>query len=202
METNKFSEQESMEVIQQMINTARNSLHKGVADILIFWGYLIAATALTIYIMQHALINSGYVQYAWLITIPGWVYTIIKVRKLRHSTKFKSYTNLIFGRIWLAFGIACALLPLFYSLAAYRFGMPAIWVTLTPTILLMQGVCLFASGSIYHFKPFIYGALACALIFAGCYIFPWQQFLLLGLCQIISLVIPGHLLNKKAEKDV
>ncbi len=202
METNKFSEQESLVVIQQMINTARNSLHKGVADILIFWGYLIAATSLIIYLLQHALVNSGYVQYAWLITILGWVYTIIKVRKLRHSTKFKSYTNLIYGKIWLAFGIACVLLPLFYSLAVYRFGVSAIWITLTPTILLMQGVCLFASGSIYHFKPFMYAALACGLLFGVCFIFPWQQFLFLGLGQVLSLVIPGHLLNKKAEKDV
>jgi hypothetical protein len=48
----------------------------------------------------------------------------------------------------------------------------------------------------------MYAALACGLLFVACFIFPWQQFLFLGLCQIISLVIPGHLLNKKAEQDV
>jgi hypothetical protein len=202
METNKFSEQESLEVIQQMINTARNSLHKGVGDIMIVWGYLIAATALTVYVLQHTLVNSDYAQLPWLSVIFGWGYTILKMRKFHHNTTFKAYSNVVFGSIWFGFGIACALLSFSYSFAAQRFDMPAIWITLTPTILLMQGISLFASSSIYRFKPFMYAALACGLLFAACFIFPWQQFLFLGVCQIISLVIPGHLLNKKAEKDV
>lgn len=202
METNTFSEQESLEVIQQMINTARNSLQKGIADIMMFWGYLIAATALAVYLLQLFFSHTAYAQLAWLSVIPGWIYTLIKAHKLRHSTTFKSYTNIIFGRLWMGFGIACSLLPWFYSFASIRFGLPTIWFTLTPTILLMQAVALFASGSIYRFNPFIYAALLNILLVAGCFVFPWQQFLFLSLCQIISLVIPGHLLNKKAEYDV
>jgi hypothetical protein len=202
METNKFSEQESLEVIRQMINTARNSLQKGIADFMIFWGYLIAATAITVYILQHTLLNQDYVQLAWLSCIIGWGYSIIKGRRLHKNRPYRTYTNVIFGRLWMGFGIACALLPLSYIFAVHRFNMPIIWISLTPTILLMQGVCLFASSSIYRFKPFMYAAMACGVLFLCCYVFPWHQFLFLALCQIVALVIPGHLLNKKAENDV
>jgi hypothetical protein len=200
METTNFSEQESLAVIQQMINVARNSLQKGIADFIILWGALIAFISVLIFILRHTLTNPNLAEWAWTLCAVGWLLTFIKLKKLKRLRTIGSYTNTIFGQLWFGFGLACAILPAGYSLVATKD--PFIWTTCFPIIVMMQGVCLFASSSIYKFKPFLYAALACWIFaFAG-FAFPFSQLLLLAACEIISLVLPGYLLNKKAEQDV
>ncbi|MDR2293050.1 MAG: hypothetical protein LBE11_06200, partial [Prevotellaceae bacterium] len=45
MET-KFTEQESMEIITEMIHRARNNVQKGAGTFMVFWGSMVALTAL------------------------------------------------------------------------------------------------------------------------------------------------------------
>jgi hypothetical protein len=200
METQHFSEKESMAVIMEMISTARNSLQKGIADFIIFWGYLIALTAIAAFVTGF--FHPEYMSWVWLSCVGGWVFSFVKGRKINLAAEFRTYTNIIFGRLWLGFGAACLVLVFCIFYASYRYQLSILFFTLTPTILLMQGICLFTSGFLYRFKPFIYAAAGSVICSILCYVLPHYQFVILAVCEITSLVIPGHLLNRKAEKNV
>jgi hypothetical protein len=216
---NQFSEKESLELISQMINSAKNNLQKGTGKFFLLWGYLISGIALLNLILLLTLPDkiSHYAYYAWFISLIGILPHFMIARKIMNDQIVKSYIESIMSKVWIAFGISIAILMASMMLASFHVmsesGMLGFlnwihWSYLIPFMLILYGFALFVSGNAYQFRPLISGAFICwvstLVIFTLYRTIYFMEFSLLAL--IISLVagyiIPGHMLNNKEQKNV
>src|SRR6218665_3566675 len=111
MEEKQLHPAESLEIINGMINTAKNKL----ADdgfLLIFWGWLIFSASLIQYIA--ILISFPYGEWVWKIFIPtGIAVSIIYGFKQQKKNKVRTYMDSYLGYSWTAFIVALSLTLIF-----------------------------------------------------------------------------------------
>lgn len=188
MENKDFDPTASMQVIDTMINTAKNKL----ADdgfLLIFWGWLVTAAALINYTALKLNIQHG--EYVWAILLPlGGVFSAVYGYKQGKKQKVKTYVGSYLGYLWGAFGIAMVLTMV---------SMPQYGIKVTYFMfMILYGVATFVCGGILNFKPLIIGSLfsfACAFVSNFCG--EADQLLIISIALLASYVIPGHLLRAK-----
>jgi hypothetical protein len=216
---NQFSEKESLELISQMINSAKNNLQKGSGKFFLLWGYLISGIALLNLILLLLLPNqiSHYAFFAWMIAPLGLFPHFLIAKRIRYDQYVKTYVESIMNKVWIAFGISIGIIIASMMLASFQgmgeTGMFSFlnwihWNYMIPFMLILYGFALFVSGYAYQFRPLITGAFICWISTVVIFLFyrtlHFMEFSLVAL--IISLIagyiIPGHLLNIKEEKNV
>ena len=200
-----LTEKESLSIINEMIHQTREYFQKGAANISLFWGYYIAVIAIANFILLQLPDIARHSFWVWLLTIPGPFISLL-IRK-RTSSLVKTHINVIINKIWISFGISTAVFigMLYLSVAAIH--IQSLPVVITPVILIMLGMAHYATAAACKFKLYIYsalvfwtGALGCAAtLFMGRF---YYNFIILAICMIGGMVIPGHILNSKAEKNV
>jgi len=211
MET-KLTEQESLSIISQMIEQARNNLRKGDGNGLIFAGVLVAFTAILNVIFAFVFfkkgINVNHSTWVWCLMIPGtYIIHLIQKKADREST-VKTHIDSIIGSIWRSYLYAVlAFLVVIFSIG---FGQKfyQVFVLINPFILIMLGQAEYATAKACRFRPYLYGAISMWLGALACAGVMWFeepvliQFFILAVCMITGFVIPGYQLNKLANKDV
>ena len=206
MNTNKIlTGQESLNIINEMIYQTREYFQKGAANTSIFWGYYIAAIALLNFILLQIQDVASYSYFVWFLTIPGIFISIYITRN--KNTLVKTHINAIINWIWIAFGISTVIFIGVLYISFVAIPMPALPIVITPVILIMMGIAQYATAVACKFRLYIYSAVifwAGALICASTYFTGKSdyQFIVMAVCMVTGLVIPGHILNSKAEKDV
>ena len=206
MNSNKIlTEQESLSIINEMIHQTREYFQKGAANISIFWGYYIATIALLNFILLQIPDIARYSYSVWLLTIPGIFVSILISRK--KNILVKTHINTIISHIWIAFGVSAFIFIGILYITASAVTIPALPIIITPVILTMMGIAQYATAAACKFKLYVYSAMifwAGALICTFTYFTDRSdyQFIVMAVCMIAGLVIPGHILNSKADKDV
>jgi hypothetical protein len=196
----QFDHKESLQLISQMINTARHNLRKGSGNIILVWGYLVMFTSLTVFILLNILKIPYQAHYAWFILIIGAIYTFVKGMKDKSETT-RTYIDSIIGYVWLSFGITISLLV--GNFLVIDFSIFHQWLLLIPLILLLYGLALFITGITTRFSPLIVGAIFCWAGATFCFYIPANyHMLVIAGAALIGFIIPGHLLNQKAENNV
>jgi hypothetical protein len=212
MET-KLTEQQSLEVIAEMITRARNNIQKGSGNYLIFWGYLVAFTALAnialVYILQYMSIETYFSFYVWLLMIPGVIASQLIDRKMDKTSLVKTHIDHIISAQWNGFMLAVALFVGIIFVFALSMHVYHYFYLINPVIMLFVGVSEFATAKACRYKPFLYGAIAmwtgavaCTLALLLFTEGVAVQMVILAACMIIGFVIPGYKLNKLAKKYV
>ena len=215
----QFSEKESLELINQMINSAKHNLQKGKGRFFLLWGYLISGIAL-VNLLLLLILPSRIGHYAyniWIITPLGLLPHYLIARRMAMNSIVKTYVETIMNKVWLAFGISIGVLMVSMLLASFqRFGggeVPNVlnwihWNFLIPFMLILYGFALFISGNAYRFKPLVNGAFICwistVVIFILYKSIYFMEFTLVAL--IVSLIcgyiIPGHIMNNEEQQNV
>ncbi len=208
MDDKHLSEKESLALITQMINKAKDSYHDtGIGAMM--WGAVIAISSL----VKLSEIQFGYnlpfdIYWLTLLAIIPQIFITIREKKER---KVKSYDDRYMDYIWLAFGISIALLIFivnvifqqFYPMAvSYRElgGEPGFKLMeyITPLFLLLYGMPTFITGAACRFKPMLWGGLFC---WACCIITLFTTFrvdlLLTALSAVMAWFIPGLIMEKE-----
>lgn len=208
----EFTEQDSLRVINEMINQARNNFRKGAGSYSIFWGYFIAGIAIMNLILLHIFtnndINTNYAGYTWWITFPtGIIYFFYAKNKAKQSI-VATHIDRIIAAIWIAFAISCFVFIIVLSLCTSNYETRYMGLIITPTILLLLGMGQFISATALKFKFYFYaagifwlGSILCIILSA------WTgkgeiHYIVLAICMILGFCIPGHMLNKKAKGNV
>jgi hypothetical protein len=201
MEKN-FNHEESLALINEMINRAQNNYQKNTMHSMIFWGYAVAFTAIINCILMHWLSNPNLSFLVWLVIIPGWIVTYFIDQHVAQITLVKTYFDKITHWVWRGFGIGTFLFVASIFVVAYRINDYDIMELITSVMMIMMGICEFVMGSIYRYKLWYYiailfwvGAVSCAFLSVD------LQFIVLAACMILGFVIPGHLLNHKKKKN-
>ena len=208
MET-KFTEQQSLALISEMITQARNNFQKGRGNSMIFNGCFVAFTALANIILIYTLSNPYHSFWIWCLMIPGSFISTYIQKKANRASMIKTHIDIIIGYTWIGFGCAvCILLAIILGLGL---GLKIYegCLLINPIILTMTGLAEFITAKACKFKPYFYGAIVMWIGAIGCTILFGTtnnpvigQFLILAFCMIIGFVIPGYKLNKLAEKHV
>jgi hypothetical protein len=209
MET-KFTEQQSLEVITEMINRARNNVQKDSANNMIYNGFAVALVAVANFILLH-LLPDAYTNYSfniWWLMAPSTIIDHLIRRKINRSAIVKTHIDGIISWLWRGFSISTVILLVIILSLCYVFHTSLIALLITPGIMIIVALVEFGMAKICKFKPFFWGALAFWTGSLLC-LFPYcvlkrgdLHFLILAVCMILGFVIPGYILNKSAKKNV
>lgn len=210
MEKN-FTEQDSLRIINEMIDRARNRHQKGAGSYSIHWGYFIAGLAILHYLLLHLLPSYNapieYASYVWYLPYPIAFAYFFYIRFQKKENTASTHIGKIISSIWIGFAISCLTLILLLSLTNKYLDIN-IWFVATPIILLFLGLAQFASAAALRFKLYYFAAaifwvgsiLAIAVpLFFNC---GELQPIILAISMLLGFCVPGHILNHKAQKDV
>ena len=191
MTEDNFSPEQSIRVIQSMIEKTKQDLQEN-SFFFLLWGWLVLIAALLHFgLMKFT--NFSYPYIVWNLMFVGVVASIVKGVKEHRKEVVKTYI----GEAMKYFGISMGII---YCSLAFIFGYFNLWEYSYPIYILIYAVAGFFMGSMMQFTFLKWAGLSCLLImvasvFVG---FEWQL-LLLALAVLIGYIIPGHILSAKEK---
>jgi hypothetical protein len=197
MEENKpFTANDSLAVIQQMINTARREQQDSGKGWII-WGWLLFTASISSFINMYTGTFSQY--FFWnlfgLLTLAMLVYSVAIALLGKSKERIKTYTGELYRRLNIGFFITLMLIIV------------SINTGVTPTkgfalLMALYGFWALIYGATSNFRPSIYGSYftwACALAAMFVHDFRWTM-LLHGIAVLGGYIIPGHTANYQYRK--
>lgn len=194
---NNFSPQQSLQLIESMINRAKDKYAED-GFMYLVWGWLVFGCSLLQFILMHiAHYEKHYI--VWLFTLPVFIYQYFYVSKKYKRKTVITYTDSIIGFVWITFAIVIILLGFligFLTTGEY-------YTHIIHILLAVYGIPVFLTGVIVRFKPLIYGGIACwVLCVLSTFIKNYDfQFLLIPVAMLLAWIIPGYLLRAKYKKQ-
>jgi len=208
MDEKRINQQESLEIISEMISRTKQSLCIGSGNILLMWGYVTVAVAVLVGAMLLITHNPA-VNWLWfLIWIVGGSLTPRMVRRERGKSGVVTYPMALSSGLWQIVGfsaLACLVLCLGFMLV----GGKDAWPTMLLFALLLVGFGVAAQGIIVKERSMVFGGCAGILagIVTGCCLSAhvplhvrWYLPMLIATF-VCMMIIPGHILNHKAKKE-
>jgi hypothetical protein len=212
MEDKQLTEQESLQLIQQMISRAKNDfVDTGIGPIL--WGAVISFCS----VIQFLII-----QFGWKLPFDIWMLALaavipqifISVRE-RRERKAKGWDDDIMGYVWLCFGIGVFIVNVLNNVTADAFNpllrdyreitgkenIPNFWSYGTSYLLFVYGYPTIVTGAARKLKLMTAGGIVCwvsALVSA--FTITKFDFLLMAVSTSLAWLIPGILLRIKYLK--
>lgn len=177
---------ESLEIITRMIRQTKGNAKEG-SFYFLFWGWIVIIASLGhFYLDQFTSFEHPYA--VWLISIPGWIITMIYSFKQAGKQKVRTYSDSLIMWTWLAF---------LFSMLVVIFGGSYFNFHITALILLFSGMATFITGIIIRFNPLIIGGSS-FWIFSpiALYLGTGYAPLVMAIAVIVGYLIPGYLLRK------
>jgi FtsH-binding integral membrane protein len=196
MEDENITRQESLAIIESMINKAKNQFSEnGFAYLL--WGWVILLCSTSQFILQHLLHYPKY-YLVWMLTWLALLIQFFYYGGKKRKRKVRTYTGEIIGYVWLTFVIM-----LFLSLALIDSALqPAQEYLSTVVILILYGMPTFLSGIILKFKPLIAGGIGCWVLSIVTVLLPHDfSVLVISVAVVAAWIIPGYLLRNRYKKE-
>ncbi|MCM1505160.1 MAG: hypothetical protein NC127_08180 [Muribaculum sp.] len=214
MQDKKLTPADSMELITTMIAATRRHFTKGEGNMLLFWGYLCVIVAVLS-------IMCGYIQYGtgtdipfpsglvwWAIPIIGIPYTIAINHKNRTKRKVVTYTDTMTITLWnyvLLLAIAAIAIGMIFYISGF-----SVWYVMELFTFFVVGMASSVQGIIIKEKSMIYGGAFSVLsggfliagLIGGCYWLQSYSSYLFIISFIVMMIIPGHILNHKANTEL
>jgi hypothetical protein len=210
MEEKQLSEQESLMLIQQMIQTAKQE-QKDDGKGWILWGWmLVIASLLTVFNMR--LQWFGNVFLFWNLfgafTILYFIYTTIVYFFFKKTKRVKTYTSDLFAKLNAGVFISLLFIILSINIAARvlynKYGVDdGTPVRIGFALLInLYAFWVLAYGTGLNFKPSIVGAYCTWLIgFAALFMKTFEQVMLLhALAVLVGYIVPGHIAYREFKK--
>jgi hypothetical protein len=204
----RLTEQESMEIITKMVNRARNNVRKGSANNMILNGYAAAVIAIANFVLLQLLPNEylNYSYYIWCLMFPVGIINNYIERKVDKTSMVKTEIDKVFSSAWGGFTISIIVFLIMIFAIAFLLDIRQSLVAITPTVMLMVAVPEFVMARTCRFKPFLWGAIvfwtgALLCIIIICVTKRGDlQLILFAISMIFGFIVPGHKLNKLANK--
>jgi hypothetical protein len=204
----QLTEKESLALITQMINKAKDSCHDtGISAIM--WGALIAVCALVKLSELH--FNYSLPFDIYLLTIVAVIPQIIISIKSKKERKVKTYDDAFMDSLWLGFGISIFLMIfitnfLFHAIDGYtnpegHLAVNTLYEFISPLFLLLYGMPTFVTGVSMKFKPMILGGMLCWVCCIIAIFTPVKiDLLLTAFSAVFAWLIPGIIMEKDYRK--
>jgi hypothetical protein len=189
MQQKEFSPEQSIQLIDSMINKAKNQFSEN-GLLYLLWGWTIFACAIGHFVLlEMSLFERPEIIWAtcWIVVI----FQVIYLSRARKKEKVKTYSAEIIGYVWITFGICL-------FLVGFILGKDKLFAYMYPLFLVLYGIPTFLSGVIMRFTPLKVGGIMCwVLSLVAVLVIPNYTLLLLAVAVAIAWIIPGYLLQKR-----
>ena len=192
----RLSEQDSLKIIQQMIQTTKQE-QKGDGKGWILWGWLLFAASVLTYLNLKTQWFSNY--FFWnvfgIASLLLLLFSIIRTLFFKKTSKVKTYTAELFHKLNIGFFISLLLI----IMAINRGVSPVLGFSL---LLGLYGFWILIYGAGLNFKPSIIGAyITWSFAFAGLFVetFDWTM-IFHAMAVLLGYIIPGHIANIEFNK--
>ena len=207
MENRKLTEKESLEVITSMIARTKQR-YIGDGNIMLMWGYLCVGVTALIWALLVLTHNPCWNWLWFLIWIIGGIATPIIRKKRLLENGVKSYSDALTSRIWSTVGIS-AIGATAICLAFLLVKGIDTWASMFVLALIIVPFGEIAQGIVIKEKSLVAGGTAglCAGLFtmaciAGHVVLYATWFMPVFIISFICMmIIPGHILNRKALRE-
>lgn len=200
MEDKKLNEKESLELITQMIQNTRKSLDAGSGNMFLLWGYVSVVVALVVCTGLYLTKNPAWMWGFWGIPVIGYPLTLVWARKQQRKP-IKQYVDKVLNEIWQILGVLCMAVVMGATFTnSFEIIIPFC------TILMSLGSIF--TGSVLRYTAFsgfssMGVVLGLDMMFGVLDKTPSYLMLLeFAVAILFAMVIPGHMLNYKARKDM
>lgn len=190
-----ISQLESLEIIQSMINKAKNNFSEN-GHLYLLWGWVVLVCSITEFVLLQINYEKHYL--VWMLCWAAFIYQAIFLARKRRQKTVQTYTHDILKYVWLVFIIIMFLMGfLFGAILGGEY-----YKMITPGFLAIYGMPTFLSGIILRFKPLIIGGISCwVLSIVSTLIPPEYNLLLVAAAMIVAWIIPGYLLRSRFRKS-
>lgn len=200
-------------MITSMIARTKRQFVRGEGNMLLFWGYLCVIVALLQYLL-------GYLYYGlqvslpvppkaiwWLIPIVGIPYTLLFRKRKAGSRNVKTYTDQLTITLW-TYVIWLNLATIVIGALFFISGLN-VWYVMMLFAFFVVGMAVSVQGMIIKENVMIAGGafsvvcggfLVAGMITGASWLMMFTQPLLI-ISMIIMMIIPGHILNRKARNQ-
>lgn len=193
MEEKPITQNESLLIIESMIETTKKKITKLDSYYSLMWGYLVLIASF----LNYYLLSAGFgweSHLAWCLMLVGAIASIALGLKQKNSQKITTYFDKVLVYLWSGFVICILILV---------FNIQFINFQIIPLILLLYGIALFVNGGMLKFTPQIIGAIVAWIgSLIAFRVEMKEQLLITAAVVVIAYIIPGHILYIKAQKDV
>lgn len=184
-----------MQIIQQMIQTARNQYTEN-GHLYLIWGFVILICSVAHFVLDQYFHVKGFDK-VWMLTWVALIYQFYYLSKKKKSVKAKSFADSIMMFVWTAFPVALFLCGFAILFLSGKQNVNA-YVVLYPVFLALYGIPTYISGQVLKVPSLKWGGIVCwALSFISVFIPSGFQILLLGVAAIFAWIIPGFALQKQ-----
>jgi len=185
---NNFSPEESLRVIQTMIDKTKTSVVDK-SFYFLLWGWLVFTGALLQYILV-VYVQTPANGAAWNVMFIGFIVSIIR-RRRQKPRAVKTYVDDGLANIWLSILVVQILIVFIFF--RYRD-----WEHCYPFFVLIYSVGCFLTGRLIKFNPLIWGAVTCwAVAILMTVNDAITNMLLTAAAVLVSYIIPGYLLRRE-----
>ncbi len=195
MTEEKFSPQDSLQLIQSMILKAQKDIGDNSSQFLL-WGWMTFIACTAQFILKHYL-NYDQHYYVWLLTLPTAVISFFIGRNhaKRSSKHARSYVGESMKYLWMGMGISFFVL----SMILTRMG----WGnSIFPFFMLLYGLGTFVTGKFLQFAPYVWGGLAAWILAIACTFFSYDyQMLFAAAAVLLSYIIPAYMLKSRNRQS-
>jgi len=196
MDEENISQQQSLAIIESMINKAKNQFSENGFTYLL-WGWVILVCSVSQFILQY-LMHYPRHYLVWMLTWLAALVQVIDSVKGKKKKLVKTYTDQIMGFVWLAFVVMMLLTGL---LVGKALGPGQVYVG-NIIILILYGMPTLLSGIILKFKPLVIGGTGCWILAILANFIPHEFIvLLIAAAVIIAWIIPGFLLRSRYKRQ-
>ncbi|MBN8675909.1 MAG: hypothetical protein J0L56_17380 [Chitinophagales bacterium] len=189
MAEEKFSPEQSLQLIQSMISRTKQNMSDNSIYFLI-WGWLTFIAFIGQFMLKHVLQYEKHYM-VWLVVIIGIIFSIYQGKKDEKKVRAKSWVDENMSHLWLGMGISFFVL----SMIITRMG----WGTeMYPFFIMMYGLGTFVSGNFLQFRPLITGGIiAWVLAIGSTWVSYDYQMLLAAAAILFSYIIPAYMLRRR-----
>jgi hypothetical protein len=185
-ESENLTAEQSLDIIAAMIREAKRHVRSNYFFFL-FWGWLIALANLGVFILQKLDVERPYL--IWAITIPAWIYTIIRTSTRAKVPRTTTHFDRISRWLWMSFGLVIFTLVFFGFKINYQLNAVVLVVAAIPTLV---------SGVILKFPALVAGAAVFWVCGVVNFLIPMETQPLIGAIAIAcGYLVPGYILKGK-----
>ena len=204
----RMTEKESLEIITKMIERTKVRYSLGDGNILLMWGYLIVVVSLLVWGLLWLTRNNA-CNWCWfLIPLVGGIATSLMAKKKHEAGAAISYSDRIISRLWTAVGLSFLLLTIFCLFFTYALSVDC-WVAMlvyclivTPAAEMVNGIVLKEASMQWGGAiALVIGLFTLCCVTGGIVLYASWFMPLFIIAFIVMMIIPGHIINRKASRN-
>lgn len=205
MEERTLNEKESLALITQMINSSKKNMEIGQGNIMLIYGYF--TTVLSIVLFTLISLTHNFIwSWGWMLMFVIW--PIMSYRQRQKPPKVVTYTDKVISKVWQVMGWMFIVTFLTIGIIEFSFARYIDFILMLPLSLIYCGIGVSITGIIIQERWMTYTPLIAFII--AIYMLTMLTigekattlwYLYFGLSFVFMMIIPGHIVNNKAQKQ-